>query len=119
MSEPVDHRITVRLTGDEYLRLCDLAGAAPLSRYMREAALGAKAKRKPTQARRVADKAALAQALALLGQTELYASLRRLSKAADLGALPLDDETRAQLTASFATVEALRLLLLAALGRWP
>ena len=67
--------------------------------------------------RPVADRQALAQALALLGQSRIANNLNQLAYYAHLGTLPVDDETAARIDEAYAFVVALRQALLAALGR--
>ena len=117
MPKPADHRVTVRFTGEEYRALCTLAGQQPLSHFIRGRVLPEASKRKPTHARRTNETKHIAQALALLGQNDLFRSVSRLSKAAEVGALPLDDETYTTLNTAFANVRAIRALLHKALGR--
>jgi hypothetical protein len=108
---------SLRLSEDERARLVTEAGGAPLGAYIRAKVLGSAP---PVRARRtgmaVADRQALAQVLALLGQSRLSSNLNQLAHAANIGALPLTPETESDLRECLRDVRAIRLLLLLALG---
>lgn len=108
---------SLRLSAEERARLIAEAGGAPLGAYIKAKLLGAAP---PVRMRRtglaVADRQALAQALALLGQSRLANNLNQLAHAANIGALPLTPETESELAASIRDVRAIRRLLLCALG---
>jgi len=74
--------------------------------------------RPPRQRRRrvLADEQALAQLLAKLGEARLANNLNQLAKAANTGALPVMPETEQALRDAHAEVQAMRQLLLRALG---
>ena len=61
--------------------------------------------------------AALAKALALLGQSHLSSNLNQLAYLANTGSLPLTPETEAQLQEAYAVICEIRALLLQALGQ--
>lgn len=62
------------------------------------------------------DYAFLAQALGLLGESELAANLCLLAVAAESGSLPVTDETEAEINTACAHVDEIRVLLIQALG---
>ncbi len=59
---------------------------------------------------------ALARVLALLGQSHIASNLNQLAKAAHTGTLPLDDELARDLREAVESVDAIRKMLVAALG---
>jgi len=111
---------SLRLSKDERARLIAEAKGAPLGAYIKAKVLG---KSLPLRLRRsglaIEDRKALAQALALLGQSRLSSNLNQLAHAANIGTLPVDPDTMAELNAALADVRALRRLLMAALGLKP
>ena len=64
----------------------------------------------------VKDQQALSQALGLLGSSGLSQRLRELAKAAEIGALPVDDDTEKAIRRACDDVRIMRRFLLAALG---
>jgi hypothetical protein len=109
---------SIRLSEPERTRLAMEAAGAPLGAYIKAKALG-----EPLRSRRsslpVQDRRALAQALALLGRSRLANNLNQLAHSANIGALPLDAETVADLHACIKEVRELRRVLLQALGLKP
>ena len=110
--------ITLRLTEAERARLVEMAAGMTLSAYIR-ACVFAKAEKR--RARRpgsvVADKKAVAEALALLGQSRMANNLNQLAYQANIGALAIEDRERAKIEEAYAYIMALRSLLIAALGQ--
>jgi hypothetical protein len=108
---------SLRLSAEERARLIAEAAGAPLGAYIKAKLLGSAS---PVRMRRtgltVQDRQALAQALALLGQSRLSSNLNQLAHAANIGALPITPETESELTESIRDVRAIRRLLLFALG---
>ena len=110
-------RITLRLSVDDHARLQELADGMALSTYIRSKALGESLpRRKLRSPASVADKQALAQILALLGQSRIANNLNQLAYHANVGALPVDDATRGQISDAYAHVLFLRKTLINALG---
>jgi hypothetical protein len=70
-------------------------------------------KRRPKDA--VADKKALAECLSLLGQSRMASNLNQLAYQANIGALVVDDDTKAQITESYEAIKEMRALLVQAL----
>lgn len=108
--------LSVRFTSSEKERLKILAGSKPLGVYIRERALVGEAEprtaiRNPSQ-----DAEALGQLLALLGQTRISSNLNQLAKAANMGALPVTQETEADIRQACEGIGEMRQLLLKALG---
>jgi hypothetical protein len=111
---------SLRLSMEERARLLAEAKGAPLGAYIKAKVL---CNSLPVRARRtglaVEDRKALAQTLALLGRSRLSSNLNQLAHAANIGALPVDPDTVAELNAALADVRETRRLLLAALGLKP
>ena len=109
---------SLRLNEEEKARLIAEANGAPLGTYIKAKAMGA-----PLRARRtglaVADRKALAQALALLGQSRISSNLNQLAHAANVGVLPVTPETEEALMEACAEVSDIRRLLMSALGLKP
>jgi hypothetical protein len=104
---------SIRLTGEERARLQAEAGTARLGTYIKEKALNAP----PTKrAAAVGDRKALAQALALLGQSRIASNLNQLAHLGNIGALPLTPEIEEELREAFQHVGEIRALLLKATG---
>lgn len=110
---------SLRLSEDERARLIAEAGGRPLGSYIREKALGEPARRVRRSGFAVEDRAALAQALALLGRSHLANNLNQLAKLANIGSLPVTPDLEAELTAAVGEVREMRRLLVAALGLQP
>lgn len=110
--------VTLRLTEEERKRLEELADGMTLSAYIR-ACLFAKAerrrKRRPGSV--VADKKAVAGALALLGQSRMASNLNQLAYQANIGALTIEDRERAMIADAYNSVQSMRALMVEALGQ--
>ena len=111
---------SLRLTLEERRELEDHAGRQPLGVYIRQrlfAEQGAKGKRQRAARRpTVHDEQALAQVLALLGQSRLASNVNQLARAANSGSLPVSPDTEAALSAASADVATIKTLLMRALG---
>lgn len=111
---------SLRLSDSERARLALEAAGAPLGAYIRAKVLGGTV---PVRTRRsglaVEDRRSLAEGLALLGRSRLASNLNQLAHAANIGALPLDPETLADLADAIDAVREVRRLLIAALGLKP
>ena len=111
---------SLRLTPEERRELQDRAGRQPLGVYIRErlfADQGEKGKRKrATRRPAVQDEQALAQVLALLGQSRLASNVNQLARAANTGSLPISPDIEAALCAASADVATIKTLLMRALG---
>ncbi|MGE0280736.1 MAG: plasmid mobilization relaxosome protein MobC [Rhizobiaceae bacterium] len=109
--------VTLRLTEAERQQLEDMAAGMTLSTYIR-ACLFAKEerrrKRRPKST--VADKKAIAEALALLGQSRIANNLNQLAYQANIGALAIEDRERAKIEEAYGYVLSMRALLVSALG---
>lgn len=111
-------RITLRLTDDEAAQLERLSQGVTVSAFVRERLFGdGGGRRKRRDHKPVADQQAMAQALALLGQSRIANNLNQLAYHANTGTLLIDRETASRINEAYDYVTALRDALLAALGR--
>lgn len=109
--------LTLRLTAEERERLEELAAGMTLSAYVRACVFGEEAKRRKRRPRNVvADKRAVAEALALLGQSRIASNLNQLAYHANIGVLIVGDEEKAQIAEANAHLAAIRAHLMTALG---
>jgi hypothetical protein len=105
------------MSADERERLEELAAGMTLSAYIRACVFAEKTKRRQKRPKSViADKKAAAEALALLGQSRIASNLNQLAHHANIGALIIDAEEKAQITEATAHLAAIRALLMQALG---
>lgn len=108
---------SIRLSETERARLAIEAAGAPLGAYIKSKVLGEIPEgRKRRKGLTIKDREALAQALALLGRSELYRSLQDMARAAEIGALALTPETEAELLSTLKLVAEIRSAILEALG---
>lgn len=108
--------VTLRLTAAERERLEELAVGMTLSAYIRACVFAEEEKRRKRRPKdAVADKKALAECLALLGQSRMASNLNQLAYHANVGALIVDDEVKTQITESYEAIQEMRALLIAAL----
>ena len=109
--------LTLRLTPDERERLEELAAGMTLSTYVRACVFGEEVKRRRRRSKdTVADKKAIAEALALLGQSRIANNLNQLAYHANIGALEITGKERDHIEEAYAHVLAIRALLVTALG---
>lgn len=108
---------SLRLTAQERVRLERQAAGLSLGAYIRERLLGGGESPRRTRGKFPAkDHTALAQVLALLGRSELAASLATLARAVSTGSLPVTPETEATLQKACQDVAAIKSMLMKALG---
>lgn len=108
---------SLRLTPEERLRLEQDAGRQSVSAYIKSRLFnGAAAPVRTRGLSPVRDHAALASALARLGQSRIANNLNQLARAANVGALDLTPELEAELREACAAVVEVRSLLVAAVG---
>lgn len=108
---------SLRLSFEERAMLDGMAGNRPLGAFIRSRLFGDKAApRRRHQRRAGVDHKALAQALALLGQSRIASNLNQLAKAANIGALPVDEDVERDLHEACQAVCVMRHELIAALG---
>ncbi len=109
--------ITLRLTGQERAELKKLAAGMSVSAYIRKCVFGRNAKpRKPRGHAVVKDRQALAQALGLLGKSELSETMGQMAYEASCGSLLLDEQTKTDIKNACAHIAAIRINLIEALG---
>ena len=112
-SAPRPHPFSIRLSATERAQLEAEAQGMPLGAYIKRKALNGPALR---QRASIADRAALAQILALLGQSRIANNLNQLAHAANLGILEQTPEEQAELAFCLASIAQMRGLLIQSLG---
>lgn len=110
---------SLRLSTEERARLAHEANGAPLGAYIKAKVLSSAPIRTRRTGLLVEDRKALAQLLALLGQSRLSNNLNQLAHAANIGALPVTPDLESELRAAVFEVREVRRLLLMALGHKP
>ena len=109
---------SLRLTQEERAELERRAGTKPLGQFIREQCLGKGAKPRCGKRRHAkVDHALAAKALALLGGSRLASNMNQIAKAAHIGALPVTPELSADLDEACSDIQAMRKMLMQALGR--
>ncbi|WP_299870658.1 plasmid mobilization relaxosome protein MobC [uncultured Hoeflea sp.] len=110
-------RVTVRFSLEDYERLQELAGGVSLAVYLRARALERDLpRRRGSSGASIADKAAIAQLLGLLGQSRIANNLNQLAYQANIGALAMDDHALDQIEEAYEHIRSMRALLIRALG---
>ena len=108
--------ITLRLTPGERAQLEELATGMTLSAYIRACVFAEEERRRKRRPKNtVADKRAMAEALALLGQSRIANNLNQLAYQANIGALAMDQDTRGQIDEAYLFIAEMRELLIKAL----
>jgi hypothetical protein len=108
--------ITLRLTPNERVQLEELATGMTLSAYIRACVFAEEERRRKRRPKNiVADKKAMAEALALLGQSRIANNLNQLAYHANIGALAMDEHTRGQIDEAYLYIAEMRELLIKAL----
>lgn len=111
---------SLRLSPDERAFLKQKANGKPISAYIRAQVFGSDATpRKLHQRRPAVDKAELGKVLGKLGQSRLSSNLNQIAKAANIGALPVDDALQEELRQACEDIAAMRQTLIKALGIKP
>ncbi|MGJ8530376.1 plasmid mobilization protein [Maritalea sp.] len=109
--------LTLRLTAEERQRLEELAAGMTLSAYVRACVFSEETKRrKKRSGSTVEDKKAAAEALALLGQSRIASNLNQLAYHANIGALIVGPQEKADIAEANDHLAAIRALLMQALG---
>lgn len=112
--------LTLRLTPEERAELEELAAGMTLSAYVRGCLFAKEAKRRRRRPKTViADKAAAAEALALLGQSRIASNLNQLAHHANVGMLIEGETQKVQIAEANAHLKAIRAALMTALGKSP
>ncbi len=108
---------SMRLTRKERAALEKAAGGMALGVYVRSLLFGNKAlPRLSRQKAPIKDADALARVLGILGASEIATSLAKLAKAAEIGALPVTEETEMEIRNACADIRQMRETLMKALG---
>ncbi len=108
--------VTLRLTPDERERLEELAAGMTLSAYIRACVFAKEERRRKRRSKNaVADKKAIAEALALMGQSRIANNLNQLAHQANIGALDMDEDTRGQIDEAYLFIAEMRGMLVKAL----
>ena len=111
-------RVTLRFSEADFAKLNDLADGMALSTFIRARALSEELpKRRGPKAAPIQDQAALAQVLALLGQSRIANNLNQLAYHANIGALSIGPREQSQINEAYDNVLLMRTLLLQALGK--
>lgn len=112
--------VTLRLTEAERQQLEDMAVGMTLSTYIRACLFAKEEKRRKRRPGSVvADKKAMAEALALLAQSRIASNLNQLAYQANIGALAIEEQERAKIAEAYNYVLSIRALLVAALRQEP
>lgn len=112
--------VTLRLSPEERAKLEELAAGMTLSAYIRGCLFAKETKRRKRRPKDiVGDKRAIAEALALLGQSRIASNLNQLAYHANIGALITGETEKAQIAEANAHLKAIRTALMRALGRGP
>ncbi len=110
---------SIRLSEEERARLMAEAGGAPLGAYIKAKALGTAPLRSRRTGITIEDRKALAQALALLGQSRLASNLNQIAHGVNIGTMPVTPEIQLELYGALKDVRSMRRLLMTALGLKP
>jgi hypothetical protein len=109
--------LSLRLTTSERKTLEKLAGNQPLGGFIKQRVFADAPASRPTE---VADRfELLARLLAALGESNVFANLDRIAKAAEAGELELSDQEREQIALTCLLVLDMRDDLVRALGLKP
>jgi len=109
-------RVTIRLTPREREALEKLSANMTLSAYIRACIFQEEDKRRKRRSTSViGDKKAIAQILALLGQSRIANNLNQLAHHANLGTLEIDDVSKARIDEAYGHVCFMREHLIKAL----
>lgn len=110
------HPISLRVTFEEKANLEKAAAGMSLSAFIRWKLFDPSSPPHRRGAFPVKDHRALAQLLAMLGQSRLANNVNQLAKAANTGSLPVTPETEEALLTAVEEVAQMRALLIQALG---
>ena len=107
---------SLRLSHEEKEQLKAEAGKQPLGAFIRMKLLGDNVAKRRTRRAVVADEAALARVLALMGKSRVANNLNQLAKLANSGSLFVDDDVRVDLNEACRDIKGIRKDLMMALG---
>lgn len=110
--------VSIRFSVQERETLIQRAGDLPLSAYIKSLVFAENASVYRRSPKRVSvDRTVIARVLTYLGHSRLAANINQLAKAANSGNLYFDEESRGQLIRACNDVQAIRYLLMHALGK--
>jgi len=108
---------SLRLSFDDKQKLIEDAGRQSISAYIKSRLFDPEAPIKQARGLKpVKDQKALAQLLGMLGSSRIARNLDELAEAAEVGALPGDEETHGLIKRAADDIRIMRRFLLAALG---
>ena len=110
---------SLRLTVEERKRLDELAGNQPLGSYIRNRVLSEQTEKRRKIKKTTPDTALLALVLGEFGRSRLASNINQLAKAANIGTLDVTPETEREIVQACAEIQAIRMLLITALGVAP
>ncbi|SFN24452.1 hypothetical protein SAMN05216386_0088 [Nitrosospira briensis] len=110
---------SLRLTVEERKRLDELAGNRPLGSYIRDRLLGEQTEKRSKVKKPAPDTALLALVLGEFGRSRLASNINQFAKAANIGTLDVTPETEREIVQACAEIQAIRVLLITALGVAP
>jgi hypothetical protein len=110
---------SLRFTIEERKRLDEMAGNQPLGSYIRDRLLGEQTEKRRKTRKPAPDTALLALVLSELGRSRLASNINQLAKAANMGALDITPEIEREIVQACAEIQAMRALLITALGVVP
>jgi hypothetical protein len=110
---------SLRFTIEERKRLDEMAGNRPLGSYIRDRLLGEQAEKRRKTRKPAPDTALLALVLGEFGRSRLASNINQLAKAANIGTLDVTPETEREIVQACAEIQAIRVLLITALGVAP
>jgi hypothetical protein len=118
--KPKPSPFSLRLTEEERAYLLAKANGKPLGAYIRAKLLADHETLRQKHLRRPGiDHEALARVLGALGQSRLSSNLNQIAKAANMGALPVDDDLVQELHQACRDISMMRITLIGALGIKP
>lgn len=108
---------SLRLSFEERQRLEKQAAGMSLSAYVKDRLFGPDAPGRQTRGKTpVKDHELLGKLLGQLGASRLPQNMNQLAKAANIGTLPVNDETTCELNRACENIAAMRWMLMEALG---
>ncbi len=108
---------SLRLSDEERSQLERDASGQSLSSYIKDKLFsGSELRPKRRHASSYADRQAIAQLLATLGQSRISQNLNQIAKLAHLGALPVDEELTSDLNEACSQIASIRQTLMSALN---
>jgi len=110
---------SMRLSKSERDFLDKHSGTQSWAAYIRGRVFGPKAEKRRKVKKPTVDSAMLAMVLSELGQSRLASNINQLAKAANMGALDMTPEVEQEIEQACREIQAMKLLLITALGIVP